>query len=48
MWTTGTWSGDILLRQVDLGVGLLIAACALALHINRGLKTRGLIVPTTR
>jgi hypothetical protein len=35
-WTTGTWSDGVLLRQVGVGVGLLIAAGLVMLRINRG------------
>ncbi len=47
-WVTGTWSGQILVRQIGVGAGLLTAAWVLAARINRGLAKRGQVMPTTR
>jgi hypothetical protein len=37
MWRLGTWSDGIVVRQVALGVALLIAAGLVTLRINRRL-----------
>ena len=39
-WRRGTWTDQIVLPQVGLGVVLLIAAGAVALRINRRLSGR--------
>jgi len=51
-WRRGTWTDQIVLRQVGIGIVLLIAAGIVTLRINRRLTGRGRIVspqePTTR
>jgi hypothetical protein len=43
-WRRGTWSDQIVVRQVGLGAGLLIAAGLLAFRINR----RNVVTTETR
>lgn len=40
-WRRGTWTDQIVLRQVGLGIVFLIAAGVLTLRINRGLTPSG-------
>ena len=39
-WRLGTWTGQIVLPQVGLGVAFLMAAGAVAFRINRRLTGR--------
>jgi hypothetical protein len=47
-WRRGTWSDQILLRQVGLGLVLLVAAGLMTLRINRRLAARGQTMPSQK
>jgi len=45
-WRRGTWTNQIVLRQVGLGAVLLTAAGIVARRINRRLTWRGSTIPS--